>query len=281
MGSPYLVPAARLRVRKLVLSTVVGNRDLLHDIDFELAPRERLAVVGESGSGKTLLGRTLAGVLPDKLRVRSGEIDLEFVDSEKSGDDSAEAAACKCLTMVPQIAASALPPLLTPLDLVGKVLRWTESVPDREVPAKTVSFLERVGFARDAPALHKRPFQLSGGMAQRVAIAAALATSPSILVLDEPTTGLDPIAREAIFELLLSLNEKEGVSLLLTTHDILLAADLCPRFIVLRAGRVVGVGSPELLVHTKDRYLCDLLHPLTRRVEQPSHSKDELFSGGV
>ena len=187
----------------------------------------------------------------------------------------------KFLTMVPQIAASALPPLSTPFALVKMVLNWTGVVPEPEVPAKTMSLLLRVGFTRDAPALHQRPFQLSGGMAQRVAIAAALATSPSILILDEPTTGLDPVAREEIFQLLLSLNEKEGVSLLLTTHDILLAADLCRRFIVLQAGQVVGVGDPGSLVRAESRYLRDLLDPLTRRVGQPLRSKDELVSGSA
>ena len=114
MGSTDLVPAVQLRVRKLVLSTVIGHLDLLREIDLDRAPRERVAVVGESGSWKTLLGRTLVGVLPEKLRVRSGEIRLELMESRNSSNRLERSASRKYITMVPQIAASALPPPRSP-----------------------------------------------------------------------------------------------------------------------------------------------------------------------
>ncbi|MEW8437670.1 MAG: ATP-binding cassette domain-containing protein [Candidatus Thiodiazotropha taylori] len=243
-----LVAAQHLRI-----SDTVTGRTLLDDIDFTVASGESAAILGESGAGKTLLGRCLAGSAPKNIQVQTETNDgstlaLTIVENAR-------------VTFVPQ--APALPPLLPVERLISMALQWSPTHKSTTDSGDRVAeLLNWVSFPTDTVSLRKRPFQLSGGQTQRVALAAALATSPSLLILDEPTVGLDPLLREDLCQVLLELNREHDVSLLITTHDIPAAAIVAQRALVLKNGRSVAEGNWDKLLADTNPYIQQLLSPL-------------------
>jgi peptide/nickel transport system ATP-binding protein len=262
MGADSLVPTIRLEVRDLTVRALTSKQIILDGISFTLEARECVAVVGESGAGKTMLGRCLAGVLPESVAMTSGKVQVS-VEPFQSVRNKVICPSTQLITMVPQIAASSLPPLVTAFTFVKDVWRWN-SLEDPELEM-IYGLFEKVGIPRASVAIFQRPHELSGGTARRVALAAALASRASLLILDEPTIGLDPLARWGILELLRSLHRGQGIAMLLVTHDIEFAASLCSRFIALRLGRMIAAGNPWSLAQAQDRYLRELLTPLCRR----------------
>ena len=253
MGPVGLGPGVRIEVRDLSVTAVESRRRLLERVDLTIAPGERVAVIGHSGAGKTLLARAMVGVLPKGI-VATGEIACLLPQPYEQLEDNSPEAMRSRLVMVPQAAASSLPPLKSAVSLVREVLSW-ERRRGQILLGSPMRPLNRVGFAPDSLAVRSLSYQLSGGMAQRVALAVALATSAAVMLLDEPTAGLDPIAAREIADLMRSLNEREGITIVLATHNIRLAASLCPRFIVLRSGRIVAEGDPKELILSDDPYI--------------------------
>ncbi len=222
-----------------------------------------LGIVGASGSGKTLLGRSIVGHLPKSVCMKSGDIQLTPADSGDTPDCERPPQA----VMAPQIGASALPPLSCPLHLVRDVLQWTHAMSEKEAAETAKDILMQVGLDRSTGVWRKRSHQLSGGMAARAALAAAIATAPSILVLDEPTNNVDTLTRKAIAELLLRINRNMGIGMILLTHDIPLVAQICSRVIVLEMGKVVATGEPVTLARSESQgYVKRLFSSLSEKV---------------
>lgn len=261
MGTNWVATAAHVSVRGLVVATRDNDRVLLDGIDLAIGPGERLAIVGASGAGKTLLARAIVGVLPESIRIKTGSIEVSPAVSTAANDRNDRESIRA--TMVPQIASSALPPLSRTLPFISAVVRWSQSVVGEDATKKAVNLLETVGLGKMSEVRYKRPHQLSGGMAARVAVAAALATSPSVLIVDEPTNGLDPPNRKVMCSLLLSINRDHGTSLIVATHDIWLVAQLCPRALVLEQGRVVALRDPwDFAKGEAESYTARLFKPL-------------------
>jgi|GEM_PF-1314946 len=151
--------------------------------------------------------------------------------------------------MVPQTPANALPPTVPALRLVTDVLHWSRGYEPGAARATATELLDEVGI--HAESYYKRPHQLSGGMAMRVAIAAALATRPWFLVLDEPSSGLDPIVRRKLADLLLSVADQASITLVVVTHDLWMVNHLCERVIAVEQGRVAADGDPSQLASTR------------------------------
>ncbi|MET8976852.1 ABC transporter ATP-binding protein [Streptomyces sp. NPDC004539] len=208
------------------------GRTLVRDVGFDLRAGETLGVVGESGSGKTLTARAVLGVLAPGLRA---EGQVLFDGAELLGRRERELRPLRGtrLAMVLQDPFTALNPLQT----VGAHLRESLAPTDR-TPAEIARRLGEVGLDAGTVA-GKYPFQLSGGMRQRVAIAAALARDPDLLVADEPTTALDVTTQAEVLALLRRLQAERGMALLLVTHDLRVAFDVCHRVLVLYAGSVL------------------------------------------
>jgi ABC-type glutathione transport system ATPase component len=209
---------------------------VLDDVDLDVAGGEVLVVLGGSGSGKSTLLRALLGLVPAPGRVRAREMRLQVHGDEAidlTGEEWARVRGRR-IGMVFQDPALALTPLRRVRSLV------TEVSGD---PARTEPLLTASGFADPAPVAARRAFELSGGMAQRVGIALAVARRPAVLLADEPTTALDGPARA---ELIRSLRQQadDGAAVVLVTHDVTVAAAVADRVVVLAAGRVVEGGSP-------------------------------------
>jgi peptide/nickel transport system ATP-binding protein len=233
----------------------------VRDVSFEIRRGESVGLVGESGSGKTLTCRSVLGLLPDTGRIDHGSIRLG------DGDGAVELTRARRRTWnqlrgtrvaaVFQDPASYLNPSLTVGHQVEEVLRVRGGLSRRAAKERTLELLLEVGLHDAELVRHRYPFELSGGMLQRVIIAIATALNPELLIADEATTALDTVVQGEILELLQRLRRTHQLSLLLVTHDLAVVAETCDRVLVMYAGEIVESGPTE-------QVLGDPQHPYTQ-----------------
>jgi peptide/nickel transport system ATP-binding protein len=241
----------------LVLDTPAGPRQILYDIDLQVAAGETLCLVGESGSGKSMTGLALLGLVPRSARITA--------DSIRLGGESilgADAARMRGLrgrrmAMIFQEPMTALNPLLTIGLQITESLRQHTVVPRAEERERAEALLHSVGIADPRRRLDAYPHQLSGGMRQRAMIAIALAAEPQLLIADEPTTALDVTVQAQVLDLLKDLQQRLGTAMILITHDMGVVADVADRVNVMYAGRKVEDGTLAEVMSAR-------AHPYTR-----------------
>ncbi len=250
----------QLGVCDLVLVGRESGRVLLDHISLNLSPGQHVGTIGPSGAGKTLLARSLIGLLPFGVVLKEGRV------HSSSGEDSdgESSSGRRLASMVPQTPLNALSPTIPALRLVADVLQWSHGYDKDAAQSHAMDLLREVRI--DAQSYHKRPHQLSGGMAMRVAIAAALATRPWFLVLDEPSSGLDPIVRRELADLLLNVADQAGTTLVVVTHDLWMVSYLCKRVVVVEHGRIVADGDLGELSATR---IGRIAHEQARGVRTP------------
>ncbi len=219
-----------------------GQVEAIKGIDLSLMPGRVLAVIGESGSGKSSVLLAIAGLLPPEAKVR-GTMTL----ADLSGDLLAPGPARRGIAgrrigMVFQNPSASLNPVLTVGAQIDEVVRAHQPLRGSAVREATLSLLERVGIGDVKRRAAAYPHHLSGGLKQRVAIAAALAGRPRLILADEPTTALDATVQAQILDLLLDLVDREQVGLMLVTHDMAVAGSVADEIAVIYAGRVVERG---------------------------------------
>jgi peptide/nickel transport system permease protein len=218
-------------------------KSLVEDVSFELKAGETLGIVGESGSGKTLTSLSLLGLLPSGVEVTRGEATI-LVNGQRQRivlTDTPTLAKLrgKTIGMIFQEPMAALDPCFTVGHHLTEVIRAHSKVSSAQAKEQALALLEQVKIA-DAPAVFKRyPHQISGGMAQRVGIARALALKPAILLADEPTTALDVTVQADILDLIRELSKTFNMAVVLVTHDWGVVADICDRALVLYQGKVI------------------------------------------
>ena len=267
--------APALDIRGLTVEARVAGRTrlVLDDVDLTVAPGEVLGVVGESGSGKTTLVRSVVGLLDRNLRVVRGRVDVLGRTVLSPELDETRAVRGSEVGVVFQDAARSLDPLFKVKTQMKEVLAAHRDELSRdEVRARMVDVLSRMKVRDPARVLDSYPHQLSGGLAQRVAIALAVVTEPTIVLADECTTALDVTTQAEVVALLRTLVDESGVSLLFVTHDVLLAAELCDRVVVMYAGQVLEEGP-------SGRVLRNPHHPCTVGLLEsvPGHGSPEAF----
>ena len=232
-----------LSIRNLVVeySTRSGSIRALDGADLQLMAGETLGVVGESGSGKSTLGAAIGRILPEGARRESGDILLGDVSVFEGSDSRIRAMRRRDLGFVFQNPMTTLDPTMRIGRQVAQALGGSARRDSVE------ALLLKVGLL-DGPSMSRMyPHQLSGGMAQRVAIAMAIARGPRLLIADEPTASLDTSVREQILDLLLSLGEQTGAALMILSHDLHMVAKHCDRVAVMYGGRVVEDGRSEVV----------------------------------
>jgi peptide/nickel transport system ATP-binding protein len=212
------------------LSITCGGRLLVNSISLHVDRGESLAIVGESGSGKSLTARAIAGLLPSGLE-STGSIRVE--GRAHAGTRSAGPR----VGLLMQDPFTMLNPTMTAGDHIAETLR-AAGVPRGKIAGEVQRRLGEVGIT-DPDVAKRYPFELSGGMSQRVALASALAIDPVILLADEPTTALDATTQADVLELLRSIQRDRGMSLVFITHDLRVAFDLCDRVLVMYAGTIM------------------------------------------
>ena len=237
-----------LQVSDLRTGFVAGRRVLtaVDGIGFEVAPGETFALLGESGCGKSAAALSLLRLLPAAGRILGGEVRFDGVDLMRLSEAEMRAVRGGGMAMIFQEPATSLNPVLTVGRQIGEVLEKHSSAAPEQVASRAIGLLRAVGIADPERRLSDYPFQLSGGMKQRVMIAMALAGEPRLLVADEPTTALDVTIQAQILELLQQLQAERGMGMLLITHDLGVVARMAHRVGVMYAGQIVEEAPREV-----------------------------------
>jgi oligopeptide/dipeptide ABC transporter ATP-binding protein len=253
-------PLLDVRGLKTAIPTRRGVVQAVDGVDLHVNPGEVVGLVGESGCGKTLTAYSVLGLLPKPGKVVDGEILFRGQDLRDKSPEELRAIRGEEISMVFQEPLSALNPVFTVQTQIGDVLKYHKKLSSTEIHDRVIELLQHVGIPAPERVARSYPFELSGGMRQRVLIAMAIACKPALLIADEPTTALDATIQAQIMELLKRLVDENDVSILLITHDLALVAELCQRVYVMYAGKIVEEATAdELFVQPKHPYTSALL----------------------
>lgn len=228
------------------LDITIGSKRIVHDVSMDIADGERVGLIGSSGSGKSMIAKAVMGLLPETARVggsiMAGGKQLVGLDDTAMADLRG-----RYMGMVFQNPAAALNPVMTVAQQVGLPLYLHYDLSLDERVERVKAMLDKVGLPQDA--LLKYPHELSGGQQQRVGIATALITSPKFIIADEPTTALDSITQRQIVDLLTSLVDGAGASMLFITHDFAVLSRATTRCYVLDGGAIAESGRTADILH--------------------------------
>jgi peptide/nickel transport system permease protein len=249
-----LDPEAVLSVRGL--SIAFSGLEVVRRVDFDVRAGETLGIVGESGCGKTVTASAVLGALGPTATV-TGQVVFEGVDLNAASKRERSSVRGTGIAYISQDPMVALDPSFTVANQLGELIGRHDRTRGAARRARVIELLDLVGLPDPEGVARRFPHQLSGGMAQRVAIACALAGRPRILVADEPTTALDVTIQGEILALLRRLQEETGMAIILITHDLGVVADLCSEVAVMYAGEVVEHATVE-------RLFAEPAHPYTR-----------------
>ncbi|WP_444301611.1 ABC transporter ATP-binding protein [Intestinimonas butyriciproducens] len=238
-----------LEVKDLVTTFRIGKKEyeVLRGVSFDIEENETLCMVGESGCGKSVTTLSIMDLLPNNGRVVSGSIKLNGQELTTLSPKERNALRGKQMGMIFQEPMTALNPLLTIGRQMTEGLRLHLGMSREEAYETAVSYLEKVGIANPGDRMKQYPFQLSGGLRQRVMIAMVMAAQPSLLIADEPTTALDVTIQKQVLVLLNRLKKDVSTGILFITHDLGVVAEIADRVIILYSGRKVEEGSIEAI----------------------------------
>ena len=259
MATDSAPPLLDIRDLLVEFATRRGAVQAVRDVSIAVARGETVAIVGESGSGKSVTSYAVVRILDRAGRVAGGSIRFSGIDLVAASESQMRDIRGREISMIFQNPRAALNP-------IRKVGRQIEDVLIRHVQAtratakaKAIEALARVKIARPEERYDAYPFELSGGMCQRVVIALALACQPQLLIADEPTTGLDVTTQKAVMELIVELTRERGMSTILITHDLGLAATYADKVVVMEQGKVVETARSSTI-------FTDPTHPYTRKL---------------
>jgi oligopeptide/dipeptide ABC transporter ATP-binding protein len=255
-----------------------GELRAVNGVGYELYPRQTLAIVGESGSGKTVSCRALMGLLPQAAIVTGS---ARFAGAELIGltDDEMRRHRGTNIAMVFQDPSRSLNPTMKVGNQIAEAVRVHRQVSKAEAREQAVELLRLVQIPVPGRRCHEYPHQLSGGMRQRVMIAIALACRPRLLIADEATTALDVTTQAQIMELLLELQAELGMTLMLISHDLGLAASYADEVIVMYAGQIVEQAPAQRLFARVRMPYTQALFEAIPRLERPAHSPLPVIGG--
>ncbi len=252
-------PLLDIRDLTVEFQTRRGVVQAVQHIDVSVAKGETLAIVGESGSGKSVTSYAVMRILDRAGRIADGSVMFSSLDLRAVSESQMRDLRGREMSMIFQNPRAALNPIRKVGHQIEDVLlEHVQAEPDTAAE-KAVEILEQVRIARPRERYHAYPFELSGGMCQRIVIALALACRPQLLIADEPTTGLDVTTQKAVMDLVMELTRERGMSTILITHDLGLAAAYCDRVVVMEKGRVVETAKAEDIFKRPE-------HPYTRKL---------------
>jgi peptide/nickel transport system permease protein len=260
---PSATSGALLSVEALGVTFPLDGRRgfVVQDVSFAVHAGEAVGLIGESGCGKTVTAMSILGLLGDNGRVDTGRVVFDGLDLVDLDDDDLRRVRGRGIGYISQDPIGSLDPVFRVGSQLAEVVRAHTECTRSEANERALELLSLVRLQEPASVARQYPHELSGGMAQRVAIAAALAGTPRLLIADEPTTALDVTIQAEILDLLRTLQADADLAVLLITHDWGVLADLCDRAVVMYAGEVVEEASVAELVSAP-------LHPYTRALEQ-------------
>jgi oligopeptide/dipeptide ABC transporter ATP-binding protein len=263
-----------LRIENLSLDYVSPQRSVhaLNGASLTILRSQMVGVVGESGSGKSTLAYATIRLLPQNARIRSGRVVFDGVSLLDASEGRLKEIRGRRISMVFQDPMTSLNPLFRVKDQLGRVLELHRGIGGRQAQEQSLALLKMVELPDPELVLGMYPFELSGGMQQRVMIAMALSTKPDLIIADEPTSAVDATIQVQILELLARLKEESGFSMLFITHNLDVVSVICDQVAVMYAGSVVETGrTSEIFRDPKHPYTQALLASIPR----PRRSRDE------
>jgi peptide/nickel transport system ATP-binding protein len=253
-------PALDVQGLSVEFRTRSGIVRALDNVTFDVGRGETIALVGESGSGKSVTAYAIMGILDPAGKVTAGRAMLGGLDLLSATSGQLADVRGREIAMIFQNPRTALNPIRPVGRQIADVLIRHGNVPHKEAPAATVEMLRAVGITDPARRAKAYPFEMSGGMCQRVMIAIALAAKPTLLIADEPTTGLDVTTQAVIMDLVSDLARELGMATIFITHDLTLAGQRSARIVVMHAGHVVeNAPTKELFTHPRHPYTAELI----------------------
>src|SRR5712664_77465 len=228
-------------------------------VNITVAKGETLGIVGESGSGKSVTSYAVMRILDRAGKIAEGSVMFSGIDVKTATENQMRDLRGREISMIFQNPRAALNPIRKVGDQIEDVLRQHVQSTSNDRGEKAIEALEQVKIARPRERYHAYPFELSGGMCQRVVIALALACRTQLLIADEPTTGLDVTNQKAVMDLVVDLTRERGMSTILITHDLGLAAAYCERVVVMEKGVVVEAAPSRQIFAAP-------AHPYTRKL---------------
>ncbi|SES99979.1 peptide/nickel transport system ATP-binding protein/oligopeptide transport system ATP-binding protein/dipeptide transport system ATP-binding protein [Olsenella sp. KH3B4] len=250
-------PLLQVRDLRVSVNSRMGSYDVIHGIGFDVVAGEILGIVGESGCGKSITMNAVMGLLPSNVRVTSGKVAFRGIDLVQAGEPLMEQLRGGDLAMVFQDPMTALDPLYPIGDQILEAIERHSGARGNEAREVAIEALRSVGLSEPEKRLSQYPFELSGGMRQRVIIAIALCCRPSLLICDEPTTALDVTIQATVLDLIRELHEQLGNSVVFISHNMGVIASLCDRVTVMYGGQIVERG-------TVDEIFYQTAHPYTK-----------------
>ena len=255
--SEYLVD---INHEKLSFFTPAGEVKALNDVSIHVKQGEVLGIVGESGSGKSVTAYSLMGLTAHPGKLIGGTLEFNGHEIHNMSEKEFRKIRGNEISIIFQDPMTSLNPVYSIGNQIEEVILLHTGKNKKEAHARAVELLTLVGINEPEKRLKQYPHELSGGMRQRVMIAAAMICEPKILIADEPTTALDVTTQEQIIELMKQLNEQKGTAILFISHDLSLVETLCNQVIVMKDGEIVESGSTkEIFDEPKQQYTKDLL----------------------
>jgi len=234
-------------------------------VNISVAKGETLGIVGESGSGKSVTSYAVMRILDRAGKIAEGSVTFSGIDVKAAAESQMRDLRGREISMIFQNPRAALNPIRKVGRQIEDVLLQHVQVDKAGVGERAIEVLDQVRIARPRERYHAYPFELSGGMCQRVVIALALACNPQLLIADEPTTGLDVTTQKAVMDLIVELTRRRGMSTILITHDLGLAAAYCDRVVVMEKGRVVETAqSADIFAKPEHAYTKKLMRATPR-----------------
>lgn len=245
MASPIL----DVRDLSVEFATRAGTARAVDGVSLRLAAGETLCIVGESGCGKSITALSIMGLVPFPGRVTGGEIRLDGTDLRQMSAADLGKVRGNRVSMIFQDPSSSLNPVHTVGRQIAEAYVLHKAMNQRDAEAAAMKMLAAVGIPDPARRMKAYPHEMSGGMAQRVMIAMALACEPDILIADEPTTALDVTIQAQILELMKSLQDQFQMSILLITHNLGVVAEMADRVAVMYMGKIVETAPARTIFH--------------------------------
>ncbi|MGV8935806.1 MAG: ABC transporter ATP-binding protein [Allorhizobium sp.] len=261
------LPPPLLRVEGLTIA--IGGANVVDQVSFSVAPGKVMALVGESGCGKSLTSYAMLGLLPPAATRTDGRIMLEDEDLAAMPERQLRKARGKDISIIFQEPSASLDPLTTVGSQIAAAYRAHNSVSRAEALERARQMLVDVGIPDPDKRLHQYPFELSGGMCQRIMISIALICGPRVLVADEPTTALDVTIQAQILDLMKKLVLERGTAIVLITHDMGVVADIADDVAVMYAGRIAEIAPVDDLFRRPQHPYTALL---LASVPKPDHA---------
>ena len=237
-----------LEVKNLQVDFTTDEGKAVHAVrnsSFSVYPGQWVAIVGESGSGKSVTAYSIMRILEKNGRITEGKILYKGQDIAEFSEKQMREFRGKCCSIIFQDPMTSLNPVFTVGNQLKEAIELHTDRKGKEAEARAIEMLTLVGVNEPEKRVKQYPYELSGGMRQRVMIAMALACEPDILIADEPTTALDVTIQAQILELMQSLQKKLGMAIIMVTHDLGVIADMCDEIIVMYGGRVCERGTAE------------------------------------